>query len=828
MQKTKMLCLAIFAVLLFGIAGQTRAADPISDPNDASSDKSVITGKVFEKDSNAPMEYANISIFNASDSSLVSGGITNPEGLFKIAKLTPGTYYVEANFIGFNKTRINNITINDNHSNIDLGTILLEASREQIEGVEVVAERSRLEYKVDKKVINVSQDINAAGGSAVDVLENTPSIQVDVEGNVTLRGSSSFTVFIDGRPTSLEGSDALQQIPASALENIEIITNPSAKYDPDGMAGIINLVMKKNILSGFDGIVNVSGSTNESRSMDLTLNHKNKKRNITFGFDTNNRIFNGENDSKRETYYDDYTDFMETDGSRDFNRHGFRFKTGLDLYLSEKTTLGFTANAGKFNFDSERENKNLYYSDPFVENKYTVALEESNRKRNFVDGSVNFLHKYNETGTHKLEGMVYLRKRTGDDGEFQSEIISDENYTPGDEYDLQIRTTEEEESNDIRANLDYTRPLGETGKLEAGLQTRMRSETEDYVFEYFDTDSQEWLDNPDYTSSMDFKRNIHSIYSTYSNKFNAIEVMAGLRGEYTNREIKHIGTDNVYTVDQFNWFPSVHLSNQILLNTQLMASYSRRINRPNGRNLDPFESYVDQYTVRVGNPGLNPEFTNSFDMSVLQRFGSSFISLEAFYRKTKDVISHYSELRDDGILVQTSRNVGDDSSLGGELMANINITKWLLFNSSVSVYQYKLQTAEDDGEIVTRESTNVDGRINTTVKFSSNSRLQLTGNLRGASVSAQGNRDASFFTNLSYRQEFMKRKLSTTLSVRDLFGTGGWSGTNSGTNFYQEYDFAPQPRVVQLTLSFKLNNYKMDNSGGGDGVNEVNFEESSF
>lgn len=828
MQKTTRVCLALFAMLFLGLNYNSRANIPFPDPNEVPADKSAITGKVIEKDSKAPMEYANISIFNAADSSLVSGGITNDQGLFNVGKLKAGAYYVEANFIGFNKTRINNITIDSNHKNIDLGTIQLEASHQELEGIEVVAERQRLEYKVDKKVVNVSQDINAAGGSAVDVLENTPSIQVDVEGNVTLRGSSSFTVFIDGRPTSLDGSDALQQIPASALENIEIITNPSAKYDPDGMAGIINLVMKKNILSGFNGIVNVSGSTNNSHNVDFTVNHKNKKRNISFGFDNNSRRFNGDNDSERETYYADSTNYMLTNGDRDFNRHGFQFKTGLDLYLTEKTTLGFTANAGKYNFDSERENKNQYYSDPFVGNRYTVATENSDRERRFVDASVNFLHNYNESSTHKLEGMVYYRRRTGDDAEYQSEVMADENYNPGDIYNLQIRNIEDEESSDVRANLDYTRPLGETGKLEAGLQTRMRWETEDFLFEYFDPENQNWLDNPDYSSSMDFNRSIHSVYSTYSNTFNKLEVMAGIRGEYTNREIDQVGADQVYKVDQFNWFPTVHLSNQLLENTQLMASYSRRINRPNGRDLNPFESYVDQFTVEVGNPGLDPEFTNSFDVSVLQRFGSSFVSLEGFYRKTTDVISRYSELREDGILVQTSRNVGDDTSMGAEVMANLNITKWFLLNSSVSVYQYKLQTPQDDGEIISRESTNVDGRLNATFKFSSNSRLQLTGNLRGSSVSAQGNRDASFYTNLSYRHEFMNRKLSTTLSVRDLFGTGGWSGTNSGTNFYQSYDFTPQPRVFQLTLSFKLNNYKMDNGRGSDGPNEVNFEESSF
>ncbi|MDP2889445.1 MAG: TonB-dependent receptor [Bacteroidota bacterium] len=213
-----------------------------------------IKGKIIDADSKTPMEYANVAIYRKLDSKLVTGGMANGAGEFEIGELPMGAYYVEANFIGFEKTTVADVKIIPNATTVDMGTIELEVSRQQIGAVEVVAERNRIEYKIDKKVINVTNDINAAGGTAVTVLENTPSVEVDIDGNVSLRGSSSFTVLIDGRPSVLSGSDALRQIPSSAIQNIEIITNPSVKYDPDGMAGIINIVMKKNILSGFNGI----------------------------------------------------------------------------------------------------------------------------------------------------------------------------------------------------------------------------------------------------------------------------------------------------------------------------------------------------------------------------------------------------------------------------------------------------------------------------------------------------------------------------------------------------------------------------------------------
>lgn len=785
-----------------------------------------IRGKVIDTESNQAMEYANISIFNSSDSSLVTGGITDLNGEFRIGSLPAGTFYVEANFIGFNKTRINNVRINPANRQIDLGTIRLEASTQEIGAVEVVAERARIEYKVDKKVINVAQDINAAGGTAVDVLENTPSVQVDIEGNVTLRGSSNFTVFIDGRPSALSGSDALQQIPASALETIEIITNPSAKYDPDGMAGIINLVMKKNILSGFNGIVNASIGTGDKQRLDLTVNHKTKKRNFSFGFDTNNNTYSGENASTRETTTGDVTELLDMNGERSFTRKGFGLKTGLDLYLTDKTTLGFQLHGGQFNFNSNSEGLNHLSTMPASDEKYTLAAERAIRENNFINGNINFTHKYNEQGTHKLEGMFYYRNRKGDDSEFQSEAIADMNFNPTDIYDLQIRTTEDEKSNDYRFQLDYTRPVGAGGKLEAGLQSRIDRETEDYLFEDFDPETQSWINNPDFTSSMDFKRDIHSAYSTFSGKLARVEYMLGIRGEYTNREIDHAKVEEAYTLDRFDFFPSLHLSYQLFDQSQLMGSYSRRINRPGGRDLDPFPSYMNQYTIRVGNPGLEPEYTDSYDLGFMKRFGKSFVSLEGFYRQTNNLITRLTELGDDGILYLTPDNLNKDHSLGGEIMGNLNLTDWFLLNTSFSVYRYKLEGTVQ-GESVNRESTNYNGRLNGTIRFTPESRMQVMGMYRGPSVSAQGDTKGMFFSNISYRHDLFKKKLSATLSLQDAFGTARNEGTSSGSNFKSTYRFKREPRVFMLTLSYKINNYKMDRSGQSD-VNEINFDDNGF
>jgi outer membrane receptor protein involved in Fe transport len=771
-----------------------------------------ITGKIIDSETKEPMEYANVSVFRKQDSKLVTGSITNVSGAFVIADLPYGAYYVEASFIGFDKTTVNDIKLIPTATTADVGTISLAASREQISTVDVVAERSRVEYKIDKKVINVTNDINASGGTAVTVLENTPSVEVDIDGNVSLRGSSSFTVLIDGRPSVLTGSDALKQIPSSAIQNIEIITNPSVKYDPDGMAGIINIVMKKNVLAGINGIMNVNLGTGDKYGTDLTLNYKTKKYNVFFGGNWNDNTDWGKMRSTRETYSNDTTTYLLTSGTRNMSRGGTQIRGGLDYYLSDKTTVTVSSEVGNYNFDSYGTGNLHNYNLPSSFDTYSLQKNNTGRNGNFVSANVNFQTKFNELGTHKLEGSFNYRNRDGKTDETVDENLSDAQYQTMGEYISRVITHENSNSNDYRAKLDYTLPFKNGAKYEAGLQTRIEDEQEDLDFKSFNVTTQQFENNPMFTSNMDFKEQIHSAYSTYTGSLVGIQYVAGLRGEYNKREITHYkeNVPNTYKLDQFDYFPSLHLSYELADHSQLMTSYSKRINRPDGRDLDPFPSYMNKYTIRTGNPALKPEYTDSYELSYMKKFGGSFLSFETFYRTTNNLITRLTNVVDD-ISYMTVGNMNRDYSLGGEIMGNINVTKWLLINTSFSLYDYKLK-GDVLGESVDKESTNYSGRLNATVKFSTESRFQLSGFYRGPSVSAQGTQKGSVFTNLSYRQDFMKKKLTATVSVRDLLGTMRMQGTSSGDNFSSTFKMTREPRVVMLTLSYKINNYKIDRS----------------
>jgi len=784
-----------------------------------------IKGKIIDADTKEAMEYANVAVYSQLDSKLVTGGITDANGSFEIDDLANGNYYVVANFIGFVAQTIKDLKINPNSSTLDLGTLALATDRTKVGEVEVVAEQNRVEYKIDKKVINVTNDINAAGGSAVTVLENTPSVEVDIDGNVSLRGSSNFTVLVDGRPSVLSGSDALKQIPSAAIQNIEIITNPSVKYDPDGMAGIINVVMKKNVLAGINGIINVNLGTGKKYGTDLLVNYKKKKYNVLFGANWNDNTDYGKMKSTRETYSGDTINYLISNGRRDQSRGGSQIKGGFDYYFSDKTSANVSAEVGTFKFDGIGGGNLHEYQDPANYELYSIQNNNSGRNGNYVTSTASFLTKFNDLGTHKLEGSFNFRNRDGSSNESIDETVSDALFTPSENYISRVMTIDHSKSNDYRIKLDYTLPLKEGAKFEAGYQSRMEDESEDFKFTQYDPASGLFVNNPKYTSDMMFNENIHAVYSTYSGNIKAIQYVIGLRGEYTNRVLNHHASNSQkYVLDRFDYFPSAHFSYTLLDESELMASYSKRINRPDGRDLDPFPQYINQYSVRIGNPELKPEYTDSYELSYLRKYGTSFVSLESFYRTTNDLMTRIQNQQGD-VQIMTMQNLNRDQSLGGELMANVNATKWLLINSSFSIYNYKMM-GDVAGVSVDKESTNYSARLNGTIKFSQDSRLQLTGFYRGPSVSAQGEQKGMAYLNMSYRQELMKKKLSATLSVRDLFGSMKMGGSSSGDGFKSTFKMQREPRVLMLTLSYRINNYKMDKQAptdqqGGGGLEDA-------
>lgn len=775
----------------------------------------IVFGKVVDKTTGEPMEYTNVVLYSLRDSSIVVGTLTDEDGKFRMEKVKYGRMYAITNFMGYNKLSIQDIKVTPKQKVVDMGTIELVLSSTSLEGVEVVADRDHVEFKMDKKVINVSQDILGSGGSAVAVLENTPSVQVDIEGNVSLRGTSNFNVLIDGRPSVLQGSDALQQIPASTIDHIEIITNPSAKYDPDGVGGIINVVLKKQRDPGVNGVINTSIATGNKYKLDALLNYRSSHFNVFGSIDVNYRDFSMNGHTEYETYYTDTTNYRNTVMEGLMNRRGFGIKGGFDYFATERSTLTFSGRYGGYGFGRDSDNKREIYDLPGTGVEYSNSISESSRDGRYVNVNLNYITKFDDAG-HKLELMGFYSRRSGDDWDEQTDYITDANWNINDTAPEYIKSTEDGIDNDFRIKADYTKPIGKEGKFEAGYQSRFNSENEKYIYQDYDYSVNDWVENPDYSNEVDFKRNIHSVYAIYGNTWGTFGYQAGIRGEYTDRNIQSIITGESFAINRFDFFPSAHVSKQFNGDHQVLASYSRRIDRPRGRELDPFVNYYDPYNARQGNPTLEPEYIDSYEIGYQKRFGKSFISFETYYRVTKNKITRVKTLMDDGIILHTYENLHSDYSAGFELMLNLSITEWFLLNASGNLYQYNLDGVIGEEDIST-SSNNFDGRLNATFKIKNNWRIQFTEMWRGPSATAQGSREGFFMSNLAIRKDFFDQRFNATLSIRDIFQGAKREMITEGTGFYSHDYFERESPIITLNLSYIINNYKKQRNGNSNG-----------
>ena len=810
--KIKLGIIILFSLLLSGAYAQRPGGGRPDMANMPAN--GIVTGSVLEFGTKKPMGYANVVLFSTRDSSIVSGSVTAMDGTFKLEKVPMGPHYLVANFIGFKKVYVNDIKITPKSMVLDIGVIELHPASEDLEAVEITAQKEHIEYQIDKKVVNVGQDIMAQGGTAVTALENTPSVQVDIDGNVSLRGSSSFTVLVDGRPSILQGSDALQQIPASNIETIEIITNPSAKYDPDGVAGIINVVLKEKIEKGFSGVANASIATNESYRFDFLLNYKYKKFNLFAGADYNDGNRKGKRISKNETYSNDTTFYRNTTGDRGRGRVGYGVRAGFDYYLSDMTTIGFQGRIGYSEFNGGGTSNLHNYTFPETTNSYSSNISTMTRGGDYYNTSLNFQHKFDDLG-HQLEGLLYYGSDKDDDIDDQKEFMTDAEWNIIEEEPFLIRSTEASSEMDIRAKLDYTKPIGEEGKFEAGFQARIEDETEDYIFNNWNYVSDEWLEDTLFSNTSDFRRDIYAGYGIYSNTWKSFGYQLGLRGEYTYREIKNLKAEEPSVIDRWDYFPTIHVSKSFVNKDQMLASYTRRIDRPRGWYLDPFLNYIDQYNYRQGNPALEPEYTDSYELGYQKRIWESMISLEGYYRVTQNKITRIRTLQEDKTYLHTFENLNNDYSLGAELMVNTDPAPWLNLSLSGNLYQYRLEgsIAEED---VDTESLNWNGRINAVAKLPKNFRLQINGMYNGPTVTAQGEMEGFFMTNAAIKKDFFDRHLTVTASIRDIFSTGKHEFTSSGTGFYSYDYFDREAPIVSLSLSWIINNYKKNSDRNGE------------
>ncbi len=764
---------------------------------------SRIKGKIVDAGTNQPLDFADVLLFKKGDSNPVFHALPDRDGSFGIADVKNGEYSLMIRLVGYDLFTRPDIVLASSSATVDLGTIAMKPLEVGLAEVEVVAQKKQVIYKLDKKVIEASSNMLASGGTAVDILENTPSIRVDAEGEVSFRGSTGFTVYVDGKPSVFSGTQALEQIPSGHIENIEIITTPSARHDTGGDVGIINIITKKYAQHGFSGMVNLTGSTFLSRGVDFLLTQQNKSSRWYFGGGWTDRLRKSDFDQEKTTIVADTATTSHSNGPRESNNFNYSLKAGW-MYTLPHTTFNADLEGG---YGGRTRNGDLDYTEervvdkkPFENGDY-YSRDDYDLHETYFQGSVGFDHKFNDQG-HQLTGSFYL-KYGGDAMEyFQSDLFNKNN-----EREQGHRAWEDEHRWTVRGNLDYLYPYSKTGHIEAGYQYFSYLEDGDYSMQFWSPEKQEFYWRDDIYNTFYFQHGINSIYAIVGDSYKSFDFQAGVRGEHTHRVLRSSIPGKNREYNKFEFFPSVHLGYTFPKDHKLMASYSRRITRPELFFMEPYITYRDYYSAEIGNPDIRSEYINSFELNYKKNIGDHTVSATVFHRSRKDKIERLRVPYQAGVTLDSMANVGHDYSTGLELSGQVQLTRWWNMNLNGSLYHYKVKNQyKQDG--TNEKSTNYDIIWNNAFDLGKSTRIQLDGNFVGPSVTTQGRTDAFWYVNLALRQQLMNRKLSATLAFRDVFNSARYVSKITTSDLQSITRIRPNYPLITLTLSYTFNNFK--------------------
>ena len=763
----------------------------------------TVKGKIINATNQEAFVMVNVAVLSLPDSALVSGTASNEDGLFELKDLENGQYLLKISFVGFN-TRMSPFEISDSRKLADTGNVVMTEAAQSIGGVEIVTAKPEVIYKEGKKILNVDNFKSTGATNLVEVLENAPSITTDTEGNVLLRGSSNYQLLIDGRPAPMTGTNLLRQIPQDMVEDIEIITNPSAKYEAEGAAGIINLILKKQTEAGFNSMLTLMAGWNNKYNGDIQFNYRKNKLNLFGGVSGTSYFTDVKGDLNRTSLiggrdyeYNTYLDQSTTIGTISAN-------VGADYNLTEKDNISASATFGPMRYNVGLENQVLRgFTEEGVDQR-SLATNDLILNGYFLNPKIGWLHKFDEEG-HQVDVNVFAGTFQGELLQDRNEFLADENWTSTQDEWLRTKSSEINDIKDARVKIDYERPMGKN-KLELGTQLSAYIENNEFVLNDFDFTTDDWLVNSEYTNDAQLKRNIYAGYAIWSGPLKGLNYSVGLRTEYTDRLVTQLTTVEDYTYTNLGLFPSGSLSKSLKGGQQLQASYSRRINRPNRQFLNPFPQFIDNQTVRAGNPNIRPEFVNSYELMFQQPVKIGMFSVEGYYRQANDLTSQIFTADQEGNMFFTFANANKSHSIGTELMGNLGFTKWFRLVATGNVYYYSLI----DEKMADYDNTSLQWstRVNTMFMFTENSRLTFSGVYTGPTLMLQGRMAGTFMLNAGYTHTFLKRAASLTLGVRDMLSTYAikMESYSEGLNVFT--NLRPESPVFTLTFTYNFNNYQ--------------------
>lgn len=802
--------------------------------------KITISGKIIEKTSSLPLEYATITFSNPNTNQVISGGITDTKGEFKIA-INPGTYNIKYEYISFKTIEIKGKSLNED---TNLGVIALEDEAKQLDAIEIRVEKTSVDIKLDKKVYTVGKDIMVRGGTVSDVLDNIPSVTVDAEGAIALRGNENVRILIDGKPSNaININDALRMISADAIDKVEVVTNPSARYDAEGGGGILNIILKKGKNQGLNGTFIASVGEPKNTGVSGNLNLKQEMFNLFTTIGYNDRVNPGRTKIDQEN-------FNVTDGSlrsvlnerRKSERfgEGLNLNFGIELYLDKSTSW---TNAFNYRNNNGGNKENVLYYNYDANREYintTQRLNDLTSKGENVEFTTNFIKKFKKEG-HKLSiDGSFSQSTDRDNSTIEGTIIDNGAFLTSE------LTRKNDKQNRNLIQLDYVLPIKENTQIEAGFRGNYVNLLADYQVQERESLSSPYTDITAFTNKLEYIENVNALYAQFGSKINKFSYLLGLRFEDSNIEVNQL-TSNIYKTKKYNnFFPSAFLTYEFNEKSSVSLNYSKRISRPRGRSINPFASYTSNINLFQGNPDINPSMSDSFDLGFMKRWEKVTLSTSLYFNHTTDAMEVVRKERGDyvyvpvdgadiivngevvtvvgspdiktPVIINSPFNLGTNDRLGFEFNLNYNFKKWWKLNGNFNLFNNKndgdYTYVNTKNEVVTqnfdRESITWFTRVTSKISLPYKIEWQTNATYNAPQKYGQGTIKGIASANVAFSKDVLKDMGTISFNVNDVFNSRKNKQELQLPNVNSNSEMQWRVRSFNLSFTYRFNKKKTD------------------
>jgi outer membrane receptor protein involved in Fe transport len=766
----------------------------------------TIKGMIVEKQSDKPLEFVSVLIKNIADTTIFRGTTTDKDGTFEIKGLPFGKYRISYSFIGFDKFQVPEMMLDSKNNTIDLGKLYIAESAKNLSDVLVFGQKSTFVNSIDRKTFYVGQDLMSRTGSVSDLLQNVPSVQVDIDGNVGLRGSDNVTILINGKPSALMGANraaVLQQMPASTIEKIEVITNPSAKYKPDGTSGIINIVTKKNKGLGMNGSVSANAGNNNRYNGNIIASYNPGKLNLfgSYSVRQDDRLRYTDDYRKRTKINTDTVTYFQLNSSDDSRPLSNIVRAGVDYKITDNNKVGISGSYNYRSFVRHTTDVNTTQTTDLTISKSYDRLRRDPEYEKDQELTAFFQHSFAKEGHELNLDYTTSRSREQEDNHY-SDVYHVPQISPTFE-----NTLIEQGGDESQFSLEYVNPVSEDIKFESGYIFESQTSDMNFYGASFDNLSNIWQTDVDKTNHFVYTENIHVLYATYEQDLGKFGFLAGLRSEQAYINSNQVTTDTLIKNNYFRLYPSLHMTYKIDNIHQWQLNYSHRIRRPEGDDMNPFPEYQDPYNLRIGNPHLKPADIHSVEMGYqYQKNKTTFLST-LYYRYTYNSMSDITKYINDSVKLTTKENLSKNSAAGLELILATSMGSFATINLSTNTF-YSSIDASNLGYSKNKSTMAWSANLSAGFNLGKTTVLQLTSNYQAERLTPQGKQLPSFVANVGFKQEIFKNKGAFIITIADVFNSLRNNTLIETPELYEKIIRKRSARIIYAGFTYSFGNSK--------------------